>query len=289
MQKPKVDEEFLASVVPDYVQKVKVFHGGFKDVYIVDTKDSRIAVKICLINQEGYGGQEISSLRERLEREWKLLNKCKSNYIVRPGPVNGGIHLYNGQSLFVFSEEFIEYPSLRERLREGRLFSIKESLVFLKCMTSLVKHFTEMGIVHKDIKPDNIFSSCPPREFIVTDLGIARVAGEAILTPTGAFLHTRGYMAPEYFNEQTKKSINYRADLFSIGIVCYELLTGTRPAEITQSQGAANISDYVVELPESLSKIIMRLLEYQPHFRYNHLYQLEEELLKADRDVNGGE
>jgi serine/threonine protein kinase len=289
MQRPEVDEHFLASVVPGFVRLVDKLRGGFKDVFIVETEENKIALKVCLLNQQCFNVQETLSLRKRLERECELLKKCNSDYVVKPGPIDGGVRVCNGQSLFIFSEEFIECPSLRQKLKERDLFDAEEALVFLKNMTSVVKHFKELGIIHKDIKPDNIFSCCSPKKFILTDLGIARVEGEANLTPTAVLAMTRGYVAPEYLNEETKNSIDFRADLFGIGVVCYELLTGRKPTDVTSYQSATDICDHVPELPKCLSRVIMRLLEYHPHLRYSRLYQLEADLTEAERVLNGGE
>ena len=125
-------------------------------------------------------------------------------------------------------EQYIEGVTLTEKVSKKSL-NIKEGLALLITLLDLVCSLEKIGVVHRDIKPDNIICSTNGGYYLI-DFGIARHLNQISLTFTHVQVgpHTPGYGAPELF-QYRKKEIDSRADLFSIGVVLYEALTGEHP------------------------------------------------------------
>ena len=137
--------------------------------------------------------------------------------------------VYEGTNTLYVIEQKIDGEELRKRLDRNERFTLKEAVDFLEQGLSFIKQLEIKGIVHRDIKPENIIVSSNGKVFFL-DFGIARILGLPSLTKTEAIVgpHTPGYAAPEQFNN-LKSDIDSRADLFSIGVVTYECLSGQNP------------------------------------------------------------
>lgn len=134
----------------------------------------------------------------------------------------------NGNNYIYILEQYIEGQTLQERLEIGKL-SLNEGLNLLRTLLEISVILEDIKIVHRDIKPSNIICS-NDGEYYLIDFGIARQLDKSSLTMTRAKIgpHTPGYGAPELF-QYVKKNIDIRADLFSIGVVLFESLTGEHP------------------------------------------------------------
>jgi len=164
---------------------------------------------------------------ERSEREIAITQQvgfeCVPT-IYRTGDVN-----YEGKETLYIFEQRIDGEEVRKRIERGEHFTLAEAVDFLEQGLQFIKTLEEKGIVHRDIKPENIIVSTAGKVYFL-DFGIARILGLPSLTKTEAILgpHTPGYAAPEQFNN-LKDDIDSRADLFSLGVVTYECLSGTNP------------------------------------------------------------
>jgi len=136
---------------------------------------------------------------------------------------------YIGSDTLYVIEQRVEGEELRKRLDRGERFTLKKAVDFLEQGLSFIKELEDKNIVHRDIKPENIIVSTDSKIYFL-DFGIARILGVPSLTKTEALVgpHTPGYAAPEQFNN-LKSDIDSRADLFSIGVVTYECLSGKNP------------------------------------------------------------
>lgn len=177
-----------------------------------------------------------------------------------------------------------EGQSLRERLvKEGEL-PVQDVVRLLRDVVDALAHAHEQGVVHRDIKPDNVLLS--GRHALVTDFGVAKAVSEATgrnqLTTMGVALGTPAYMAPEQAAGETQ--IDHRADIYAVGALAYELLTGRPPFVGPSSQ--AVLAAHVTEAPEpvtegrasvprALETLVMRCLEKKPADRW----QTAEEML----------
>lgn len=162
------------------------------------------------------------SLREiQIERD---LNLSMVHKIYETGTIE-----YEGTETLYIIEQKVKGTELRKVLESGKRFSLEEAVTFLEQGLEFIACIENKGIVHRDIKPENIIRADDGRIFFL-DFGIARILGADSLTRTGAMMgpHTPGYAAPEQFNN-LKKEIDSRADIFSLGVVTYECITGKNP------------------------------------------------------------
>ena len=162
------------------------------------------------------------SLREiQIERD---LNLSMVPKIYETGTIE-----YEGTETLYIIEQKVKGTELRKVLESGKRFSLEEAVTFLEQGLEFIACIENKGIVHRDIKPENIIRADDGRIFFL-DFGIARILGADSLTRTGAMMgpHTPGYAAPEQFNK-LKKEIDSRADIFSLGVVTYECITGKNP------------------------------------------------------------
>lgn len=165
---------------------------------------------------------DLRSLREiQIERD---LNLSMVPKIYETGTIE-----YEGTETLYIIEQKVKGTELRKVLESGKRFSLEEAVTFLEQGLEFIACIENKGIVHRDIKPENIIRADDGRIFFL-DFGIARILGADSLTRTGAMMgpHTPGYAAPEQFNN-LKKEIDSRADIFSLGVVTYECITGKNP------------------------------------------------------------
>jgi tRNA A-37 threonylcarbamoyl transferase component Bud32 len=160
---------------------------------------------------------------ERFNREGRVLAKLSHPNIVSVfdfGETGGFYYLLM---------EYVDGVNLRQAMRAGR-FSPAEALSIVPKVCEALQYAHEQGILHRDIKPENILLDAKGRVKIA-DFGIAKLVGEdrssVTLTNTGAALGTPHYMAPEQLEKPS--TVDHRADIYSLGVVFYEMLTGELP------------------------------------------------------------
>ena len=162
----------------------------------------------------------------------------------------------NGLSFFIM--EFVDGLNLRELERAGKL-SPREALQIVPQICEALQFAHDEGIVHRDIKPENILLDKKGRVKIA-DFGIAKILGAASgpeLTQTQSVVGTPHYMAPEQMEKPTM--VDHRADIFSLGVVFYEMLTGELPLG-----KFAPPSTRKVEVDVRLDDVVLRTLERDP-------------------------
>ena len=161
----------------------------------------------------------------------------------------GTIEYENIETLYII-EQKIFGTELRQLLNQGIRFSLKEAVCFLEQGLHFIEKMEEEGIVHRDIKPENIILSDDKNVYFL-DFGIARILGADSLTRTEAMMgpHTPGYAAPEQFNN-LKRDIDSRADIFSLGVVTYECITGANPFR----EGSSNALE-VLQRTETITPV----------------------------------
>jgi serine/threonine-protein kinase len=190
--------------------------------------------------------------------------------------------------LLYYTMPLIEGDSLRARLaREGEL-PIGETVRLLRDVVDALSCAHEHGVVHRDIKPDNVLIS--RHHALVTDFGVAKALSEATgpsaLTSVGVALGTPAYMAPEQASGDSH--VDHRADIYAVGALGYEMLAGRPPfvaptpqavlaAHVTQAP--ESVTRFRASVPSSFAAVIMRCLEKRPADRWQTadelLHQLE--------------
>jgi serine/threonine-protein kinase len=160
----------------------------------------------------------------------------------------------NGSLFFVMPYE--DGQSLRERLRESGALAIADALSVLRDVARALAHAHEHGVVHRDIKPDNVMRSGDAA--VVTDFGIAKAVsvaltdtGDATLTQAGTVIGTPAYMAPEQATGDA--STDHRADIYSFGCLGYELFAGHPPFQETTSH--LLIAAHIATTPRPIAEL----------------------------------
>ncbi len=170
-----------------------------------------------------------------------------------------------------------EGQSLRQRLaKEGEL-PVTEAVRLLRVVVDALAHAHQHGVVHRDIKPDNVMLS--GRHALVTDFGIAQAVSEATgrqeLTTAGVALGAPVYMAPE--QAVADPHIDHRVDIYAVGALAYELLagrppfTGTTPQMVLSAhvtEAPESITKYRESVPPALAQLVMKCLEKKPADRW---------------------
>lgn len=179
--------------------------------------------------------------------------------------------------------EYLEGEDLEEYTQKGRLMPIREALSTVADVAGALDYAHGKGIVHRDIKPANIMRIKESSEVKVTDFGIARITSSS-KTRTGLVLGTPSYMSPEQI---AGKKVDGRSDIFSLGIVLYEMLTGQKPFfgedmtslmyRIAREKHPAP-REINPKIPQVVEKIIDKALEKDPGKRYQKAGQLADHL-----------
>ena len=244
--------------------------GGMGAVYKARQKalDRNVALKIL---PPGIGGDP--SFAQRLAREAKALAKLN-----HPGIVT----LYEfGQAdgLFHFLMEFVDGVNLRQLLEAGRL-SPREALAIVPQICDALQYAHDQGIVHRDIKPENILLDRQGR-VKVADFWLAKlvgtegepsaagggVAGSVVLTEAGKVMGTPQYMAPEQWEHPAE--VDHRADIYALGAVFYQMLTGELPGKPIEPPS------HTIRVDVRLDEVVLRALEKEPERRYQQVSQMK--------------
>lgn len=188
----------------------------------------------------------------------------------------------SGETRFI-SMEFIEGKDLLGLLRERGALPAEEAVEIMEQICLALDAAHQQGVVHRDLKPANIMIDASGR-VVVMDFGIARSLEGSGMTQTGSLLGTPDYMSPEQVKGE---QVDARSDLFALGIIFYQMLTGELPykgdtpmaAMYTRTQKrAAPIRDLVPELPGFLGDVVARCLEIPVHKRYQSAREVLQDL-----------
>lgn len=227
--------------------------GGMGAVYKARqiSLDRTVAVKIL----PPYAGNDPSFL-ERFQREARALAKLTHPNIVMV------FEFGQVSEMFYFVMEYVEGVNLREAIVAGGL-STHESMRVIPQICEALQFAHDAGIVHRDIKPENILLDSKGRVKIA-DFGLAKLlernAINFTLTSTNQVLGTVKYMAPEQI--ENPNMVDHRSDIYSLGVVFYELLTGELPL------GRFDPPSAMVPANQPLDPVVMRTLEKQPLNRF---------------------
>jgi serine/threonine-protein kinase len=181
------------------------------------------------------------------------------------------------EGIVYFVMAYITGDNLAKRLHQQGAMSVDETRRVLRDVADALAYAHERGVIHRDIKPDNILIDAQSGRPMVTDFGIARAVteGDSRLTATGIAIGTPTYMSPE--QAAGERTIDGRSDLYSLGVLGYQMLTGEPP--FTANSTPAILVKHISELPTpveqrrsdvppDLARIIMTLLEKEPANRF---------------------
>ncbi len=251
---PQLTIDELSNVFPDLTVEKDIGIGGQGCVFLVKLRDgTKGALKIYRLRR---------TMGSRVKREIDALEKLNSDVVVRLIS-HGNISLRNEECKYMLST-YIEGTDFRRLIdREGTL---DEQLVIELCyrISQAIDELWALRIVHRDIKPGNILVDNNGHIYLI-DLGIAKHLDQTTLTAVGKTLGTLGYMSPEQM--EGRRGLTLKSDLFSLGIVAYEALTGKHPFDGNQNLVGKIKPQKVNNLrpvnPE-LAAVIMEMLESHP-------------------------
>lgn len=217
----EIIKEILITECPGYQVGSLIGKGGQKLVYdIVDLNNGDKRV-IKLIKSS-------TDSDERLKREILAVNEIDHNHIPKIFKTNIYTRKKETDPVWII-EEFINGSSLRESLNNKKVFEITEIIQFMDTMFSILEVSESKNIIHRDIKPENIIIDTN-NKFWLIDFGISRHLDLESITSSNSPYGpcTFGYSAAEQFRNR-KKDIDIRTDLFSLGVVASEMISGKNP------------------------------------------------------------
>lgn len=275
----------IGQSISHYKITAKLGEGGMGEVFLAtDTSlDRQVALKFLPATL-----QRDPEARERLIREAKAASKLNHKNILT-------IHsVASAEDRDFIVMEFVEGKSLRDLLDAGDEIPIAQILRIGMQICDGLSTAHEQGVVHRDIKPANILIT-PKGHVKITDFGLATWRGASQLTKEGTTVGTAAYMAPEQI--QGKKT-DPRSDLFSLGVVLYELIARRRP--FNGEHDAAISYAITNEIPEPLQRyksgvhpgleqVVARALEKDPSTRYQSASDMLAELKRIKREVEGSQ
>ena len=176
------------------------------------------------------------------------------------------------EDTFYFLMEFVDGPTLRDVVRGGQL-SPEHALAIVPHLCDALQFAHDKGVIHRDIKPENILMA-KDGSVKIADFGLSRILGsdnqQTELTGTHQIMGTPRYMAPEQL--EGSRSVDHRADIYSLGVVFYEMLTGELPI------GRFAAPSQKVEIDVRLDEVVLRTLEKEPQRRYQHASQIKSDM-----------
>ncbi len=275
-------ETMLTDHVPGIDTVELIQKGGQKAVYKATIEGQTVALKLIALDFEEVASEEgstrINPAVERAKREVDILEQVDIQVLAMRGPLglttiqgNDGMWLY-------FTEEWIEGKSLQEMIRDGRLSSEQVARLGVD-LVQAVCWLSNRGLVHRDIKPANIMWASDRSRFVLLDPGIALDLYGPSLTLAPVAVGTTAYLSPEQMDVSRKRALDFRSDLFTIGVVLYQAAVAEHPfmtVDTTLSQVLAGILtatppslvDRIGGFPQNLNNLIARLLGKSPHLRY---------------------
>jgi serine/threonine protein kinase/tetratricopeptide (TPR) repeat protein len=199
--------------------------------------------------------------------------------------------LGEAEGIRFISMEYVDGEDLRTILRRQGKFAPTEAITVVEQVCRALDSAHSEGVIHRDLKPQNIMRDQHGR-IVVMDFGLARSLGESGMTQTGAIVGTMEYMSPE---QAMGGALDQRSDIFSVGLIFFELLTGKAPYQADtaiaslmkrtreEAQPAADVDPSV---PRSLSAIVSRCLEREPANRYHSAVELLQQLTTWEANPN---
>ena len=267
------DDELRAHVqralAAHYELDCEIGRGGMGIVYRARDRRLKRQVAIKLLPPELAFRSEIKS---RFLREAETAASLSHPNIVPIYTVD------EQEQLVFFVMAYVSGDNLAKRLHERGVLTVDETRRVLREVADALAYAHDRGVVHRDIKPDNILLDAVTGRPMVTDFGIARAmdsSGDSRLTATGMAIGTPAYMSPE--QAAGDRQIDGRSDLYSLGVLGYQMLTGEPPftAGSTPAMLVKHISERPVpveqrraDVPTDLARSVMMLLEKDPSNRF---------------------
>jgi eukaryotic-like serine/threonine-protein kinase len=254
----------------------KLGAGGMADVYLAEDEELGRRVAIKILNDRHANDEQFV---ERFRREAKNAAGLSHPNIVA---------IYDrgeAEGTYYIAMEFLDGRSLKELLIARGPMPIDDAIAYTRQILNALRFAHKKGVVHRDIKPHNVMVD-PDGRVKVTDFGIAR-AGASQMTEAGAIVGTAQYLSPE---QARGAAVDQRSDLYSVGVVLYEMLTGSvpfsgeTPVEIAMkhlSDAPRPPSTVRPDISPDLDMIVLRALAKDPDDRFQSAEEMDAELARV--------
>jgi len=262
-----------------YQVEREVARGGAARVFAARDRDGR-AIALKILHPELLA----SLTAKRFLREISVLATLEHPHIARL--------LDYGETdwLLYFTMAYFDGPTLRQHLDAVRRLPLQEALTVADQVLDALAYAHGRGIVHRDVKPENIVLS-PEAGTVLVDFGIARAIAESEgdrVTRSGFTVGTSTYMSPE--QAAGAKQLDHRSDLYSFGCLCFECLTGQPPfqhpvdavvLDMHRRMMPQNPRDLVPSLPRALARVVAKALEKDPGDRWQSAADMRAAMCEA--------
>jgi serine/threonine protein kinase len=259
--------------------------GGMAEVYrgYHATLDRYVAIKVL----HAFLADD-PEFKDRFHREAQNVARLKHAHIVQ---VYDFDYDPEGESFYMVME-LIDGPTLKDRLfslsQEGKLLPFEDVVRIIREAAGALSYAHSRSMIHRDVKPANLMLDRDNR-VVLTDFGIAKIVTGAQFTASGGMVGTPAYMAPE---QGLGEAGDERSDLYSLGIIFYQMLTGDLPYEADAplavilkhlNSPIPSVLDSNPDLPPAIDQVIMRLMAKDPDDRYQNAGDLIADLERIER------
>ena len=255
--------------------------GGYADVYLARDLRSNTIVAVKILHAHVARDPDVAA---RFEREASLARGLQTPHVARV--LDAG---QDSTSPPFMAMEFVQGLTVAELIRRHGPFPIPEALHIVDQLLSALGSAHALGIVHRDVKPQNMMIDAE-RRLKVLDFGVARVVGAGTMTASGHPLGTPEYMASEQVEGQP---VDHRADLYAAGAVLYQLLSGRPPylrfadtdlwelIRRVRTEPPPSIRQLRPEVPAPIVAVIERAMTKDPAQRFQSAYEMRQALASA--------
>jgi eukaryotic-like serine/threonine-protein kinase len=251
--------------------------GGMANVYLAHDMilDRDVAVKMLRL--------DFANDEEFIRRFHREAQSATS--LVHPNIV-GIYDVGEEQDLYYIVMEYVEGQTLKQYIGQNSPLAVEKTLDIMKQLTSAISHAHQNHIIHRDIKPHNILVD-PEGNVKITDFGIAMALSATSITQTNSVLGSVHYLSPE---QARGGMANKKSDIYSLGIVMFELLTGRLPFSGESAVSIAlkhlqsetpSVRRWNPLIPQSVENIVLKSTAKDPFHRYNSVEEMEDDLRTA--------
>jgi tRNA A-37 threonylcarbamoyl transferase component Bud32 len=259
-KRPTPPLEEIAARFPELEVLALIGEGGMGAVYKARQAkiDRLVALKVL-----GFDPDDHPAFAERFRREGRALARLDHPNVVKL------FDFGERDGLFYLVLEFVDGTNLRALMQPGAL-EPRQALAIVPQICEALQFAHDEGVVHRDIKPENVLVDSKGRVKIA-DFGLAKLvdtgARDSSLTDVGQVMGTPDYMAPEQLRGE--RGVDHRADIYSLGVVFYEMLTGELP------RGNFALPSKQIHVDVRLDEIVLKTLEVTPELRYQHAVEVK--------------
>ncbi|QKK09392.1 MAG: serine/threonine protein kinase [Planctomycetota bacterium] len=287
----EVNAETVDRHIPDLAPTAFIGAGGQKRVFKCEYHGETWALPLIVVSDnpdvtldgaDSEFGLNSDQVIARLRREVEIMRKCDSPHLVKMGPMDVTPVKIENLSILYFLEEYIDGDDLKHIMTQDRMpiDQIKDVGVHVtRAIDALWNCDPSQQIIHRDLKPANVMRRASTGEFVVLDVGLAFDLLDESISHPGQVPGTTLYFTPDQLDHTRKRQMDFRTDMFALGVILYEATTGKHPFYSTSMSTMdlfksilhakpKPVRDLRPDAPNELEVIIMRLLAKKPHLRY---------------------